>query len=519
MAAETQTYAGLVVDTLRDAGDRPVLVGEDRSWSGQDALAQVWRLAAALRDCTGESQPTVSILSYNRPQSWLAQVATMASGGRFCWLHPRASVADHLAVLDDSAPKLLLIDASFAASVALPLAERFRAAGGLVACLGGAGPGPDLLVLADAQAKCSETLSCRPDDIGLLCYTGGTTGGPKAVARTHRQWATVARMIAADFEIGQGCRFLAASPLSHVGGTMVLPVLIGGGCVRMLSAPGAEAIAQALLDWQAHATLVVPTALDALVSIVRDRALSLPALRRVYFGGAASTPARLRTAHEVLGPVLFQVYGQAEGFPICVLPPSALDPSLESRWRCCGRPAGDTDIRIGTAEGGDGVPGEVGELLARGPQVMTGYWRLEEASRHALKDGWLHTGDLARLHEDGFVELVGRVRDMIITGGFNVYARDVESALEAHPAVEAAAVFGTPDARWGEAVTACVVLRTGCLATESQLREWVRQRKGDYQAPKSIDFVPVLPLTSVGKIDKRSLIAHASPTRSKGDGV
>jgi fatty-acyl-CoA synthase len=150
---------------------------------------------------------------------------------------------------------------------------------------------------------------------------------------------------------------------------------------------------------------------------------------------------------------------------------------------------------------------------------MTGYWRLEEASRHALKDGWLHTGDLARLHEDGFVELVGRVRDMIITGGFNVYARDVESALEAHPAVEAAAVFGTPDARWGEAVTACVVLRTGCLATESQLREWVRQRKGDYQAPKSIDFVPVLPLTSVGKIDKRSLIAHASPTRSKGDGV
>lgn len=507
-----ETYAGLVVQALRGAADRVVLVGEDGTWSGQAACAWLWRLRGALRQCASEHKPAVAILSHNRPDAWLAQVATMAAGGCITWLHPRGSVADHLAVLNGSAPRLLLLDPSFSPAVTEPLAERFRATGGVVASLGASGLGPDVHALAGAQPECEKELQCLPDEVGLLAYTGGTTGGPKAVARTHGQWAAMARIIADHCELGEGSRFLAASPLSHVGGTMVLPVLLKGGCVRMLAAPSAESIREALDSWAATSTLLVPTALDALVSHVRDSGLRLPALRRVYYGGAPIAPARLRRASEVLGPVLFQVYGQAEGFPICVLPPSALDPSIEHRWRSCGRPVGSTEIRIATTDGAEAAPGTVGELLARGPQVMTGYWKREDASRQALQGGWLHTGDLARLHDDGFVELVGRTRDMIISGGFNVYARDVETTLEAHPAIEAAAVFGMADPKWGEAVTACVVLRPGCVATEAELMDWVRRQRGAYQAPKRIGFAAVLPLTSVGKVDKRALAARASHT-------
>lgn len=506
--AAAPTYAGLVVAALRAAGERVVLIGEQDSWSGRAALAQIWRLGAVLRERTGEPAPAVAILSHNRPLAWLVQVATMALGGRVTWLHPRGSVADHLAVLDGSSPRVLLLDASFDTSVTGPLAQQGRSTGAVVTHLGGEGPGLDLQALAEALPDQAGQVLCKPDEVGLLAYTGGTTGGPKGVARTHGQWATMARMIAEHCELDEGCRFLAASPISHVGGTMVLPVLLKGGCVRMLTSPRVETIARVLGAWEANATLLVPTALQALVSVVEEQALRLPALRRVYYGGAPIGPDRLRRASEVLGPVLFQVYGQAEGFPICVLPPSALSPSLEHRWRSCGRPVGGTEVRIAAPDGTDVTPGAVGELLARGPQVMTGYWRREEASQQALREGWLHTGDLARLNEDGFVELVGRTRDMIITGGFNVYARDVETALEAHPAVEAAAVFGTPDAKWGEAVAACVVLRRGCEVSPAELVAWVRERKGDYQAPKRIGFAASLPLTPVGKVDKRALSAR-----------
>lgn len=496
----TSGYADLAISSLRLAADRTVLLEGAHALTGAEAVRRIAYWQDLIKACSaGLERITLAMLARNSSDAWLVQIAAMALGGTVVWLHPRGSLQDHDLIVSDAQPNVLALGTGGAVADNLRSNDAWQGR---------------VIDLAQGEhdrsgAACgSPVVLARPDDVALLSYTGGTTGRPKAVVRTQADWAVVARAVVVDFDFPENVRFLAAGPISHVTGTKVLPALMTGGDVLMLSDGSAEDIADAIEAFEVGATLLVPTALADLVAEIERRPRRTTSLKRLFYGGAASTPSVLRRAARVLGPVLHQVYGQAEGYPLCSLAPLEHDVGEPDRWRSCGRPVASVDVRLVDAAGNPVAAGEVGEIVARGRQVMQGYKDLPEASRATVQDSWLHTGDLAREQPDGCLEIVGRLRDMVVTGGFNVYCRDVEIALETHPSVRAAAVYGVVDARWGEAVTASVVLHDGRAEAAEALIDWVKRRKGSFQAPKRLEIVGALPTTAVGKIDKKALAAR-----------
>ncbi len=494
-----ETFAGLALKTLLKGGDRPALVSDERTLSGLDAVSRVARMQRVLG---GSRPPRLALLSRNKPDAWLLQIAAMALGGIVVWLHPRASLSDSVFVIADSKADALAIDADVDLELVEALAHGFH---GPVFRLSKHGPGTHLADVLEGMASAEVVDRSEPDDLALLNYTGGTTGKPKAVVRTQADWALIAKRIVEDYEIECRSRYLVAGPISHVSGTKILPTLMCGGTAFALADAPPPAVASAIERWRITSTLLVPTALSTLAEEQAARPRDLSSLTKLFYGGASIATDQLRRAVEVFGPVLYQVYGQTECYPLCRLKPADLDPDLPHRWRSCGAPVPSIKVRLVDASGDDVAQGRVGELIASGEQVMHGYWNRPAETAAAMQGHWLHTGDLAFAHSDGFIEIVGRTKDMIISGGFNIYAREVEVALEAHPAVAVAAVYGLPDAKWGEAVTASVVLRSENFATADELTAWVRQLKGSFQAPKRLEFIESMPMTSVGKIDKKAL--------------
>jgi fatty-acyl-CoA synthase len=220
------------------------------------------------------------------------------------------------------------------------------------------------------------------------------------------------------------------------------------------------------------------------------------------------SPTRLKEAIERLGPIFFQYYGQAEcPMTITVLRKEEHDTSRMDRLATCGRPVPWLRVALLDDEGNEVARGEPGEICVQGPLVMKGYWNKPEQTEEALAGGWLHTGDVARADDEGYLTIVDRKKDMIVSGGFNVFPREVEDVLSSHPAVSAVAVIGVPDDKWGEAVKAVVVLRPGAEVSPDDLAALVKERKGAIHAPKSVDFVDAIPLSPLGKPDKRALRA------------
>jgi acyl-CoA synthetase (AMP-forming)/AMP-acid ligase II len=231
-------------------------------------------------------------------------------------------------------------------------------------------------------------------------------------------------------------------------------------------------------------------------------------LRTFVYAGSPMSPARLEEALERIGPVFLQFYGQTESTGLgTVLWRRDHDPAVPGRLTSCGKPVATIRVQLQDGDGAQVAGGDVGEICLQGPSVMDGYWRRPELTAETLRDGWLHTGDMATRDDDGFLTIVDRKKDMVVSGGFNVFPREIEDVLSAHPAVAAAAVIGVPDDRWGEAVKAIVALRPGADVSADELIAVVREHKGAVYAPKSLDFVDTIPLTPVGKADKRALRA------------
>ncbi|GAC1314858.1 MAG: hypothetical protein NVSMB16_11610 [Acidimicrobiales bacterium] len=255
--------------------------------------------------------------------------------------------------------------------------------------------------------------------------------------------------------------------------------------------------------------MLVPSMIYALLDHPRFADADLSSLQTVYYGASAISPARLREAITKIGPVFFQFYGQSEApMTLCVLRKEEHDVNDLARLATCGRPVPWAQVTLLDGDGREVAKGEPGELCTRGPLVMRGYWNKPEETEAAIRDGWLHTGDVAREDEHGFLTIVDRTKDMIVSGGFNIYPREVEDVLSTHPSVAAAAVVGVPDDKWGEAVKAVVVVRAGETIDEAELIELVKVHKGSHYAPKSIDVVDAIPVSPLGKPDKKALRAR-----------
>ncbi len=367
--------------------------------------------------------------------------------------------------------------------------------------------------LLERHAPENRTVEVDPEEIAGIYFTGGTTGRPKGVMLSHRSWFYTYFMEMLDFGIAPRETFVFATPMTHAGGCLILPVLLRQGRCIVLDHFDPDLLLGTIERERATATLLVPTMIYLLLDHPRRDCYDRSSLRNVLYGASAIAPERLRQALQVFGPVFTQFFGQTEApMALTALPREdhvVADPACEAAvLSSAGRPTYAAEIRLVDDDGRDVPPGEAGEVIARAPNMMSGYLDNPQATAAAIRDGWLHTGDIARLDAEGLMTVVDRKKDMIVSGGFNVFPREIEDVLYAHPAVRQAAVIGVPHEKWGEEVKALVVLHAGALAGAEELIEFVRARKGSLVAPKSIDFVDAIPLTNLGKVDKKAIRAR-----------
>jgi fatty-acyl-CoA synthase len=481
------------------------------SWPGgsityRGALDMIGRLQGVLVAQGHAPGTRVALLTANRTDSWCASVAAQISRLAVTSLHPLGSLDDQIDQIEDSGAEILVIDPDTFRQRGGELATRAR---GLskVFTLGRADYGTDLLAAAEAAGSATPRDLAGPDDVAALNYTGGTTGKSKGALRYHRQLAGFAAAVLADFELPDTPSYLTVAPISHVAGTKVLPTLMRGGTVHMLKGFDPDAIFKTIERERINFTLLVPTMIYMLLDHPSLPKTDMSSLELLLYGASPMSPSRLVEGIERIGPVFSQLYGQTECYPVSVLRKADHDPKHPELFLSCGFPVAACDVRILDDNDREVATGEAGEICVRAPHVMAEYWKRPEQTAETLKNGWLHTGDVARADERGYMFILDRKKDMIVTGGFNVFPREVEDVLSTHADVAMVAVVGIPDEKWGEAVTAVVVARPGTQPSAEALIDLVKQRKGSAHAPKHVKFVAELPMTGVGKVDKRVLKA------------
>jgi fatty-acyl-CoA synthase len=508
----------LLVGALKRHRNKPLLYLGDTTLTGGQLADRITQYIQAFEALGAGTGATVGLLSLNRPEVLMIVGAGQTQGYRRIALHPLGSLDDHAYVLADAEVTSLIIDPNpMFTERALGLLERVDSLKQILTI----GPVPealaDVAVDLDAQAAKYEprplvAAELPPDQIVGLTYTGGTTGKPKGVAMTVQTTSTMTGIQLSEWEWPENPRFLMITPLSHAGAAFFMPTVVKGGEMIVLSKFDPAEVLRVIEEQKVTATMVVPSMLYALLDHPDSRTRDLSSLDTVYYGASAINPVRLKEAIDRFGPIFAQYYGQSEA-PM-VITYLAKGEHDERRLTSCGRPTLFARTAL-LGEDGKPVPqGEVGEICVSGPLLSGGYWNLPEHTSKTFKDGWMHTGDLAREDEDGFWFIVDRVKDMIVTGGFNVYPREVEDVVAEHQAVAQVCVVGAPDEKWGEAVTAVVVLREDAprdeesiAAMTTEIQSTVKERKGSVQSPKQVVIVESLPLTGLGKPDKKAVRA------------
>jgi fatty-acyl-CoA synthase len=498
----------LLVAALARHADKPAVYLGDEVLTASQVAAEISRYVQAYASLGISAHHPIAMLSKNRPEVLFAMGANMLTPCRSTSLHPMGSVDDQAYVLDDAGVETLVFDPSAFDERAAELRERVPGVKTLLS-LGPSTDGTDLIALAksfDPQPLVAPIVD--PEEVTGLTYTGGTTGQSKGVMQTYRSGATLTQIQLSEWEWPQDTRFLIATPLSHAGAAFFVPTLLRGGCIVVL--PGFEptAVLEAIQKYRITATMLVPTMLYILMDHPKLDDYDLSSLETIYYGAAAMSPTRLKEAIERFGSIFFQFFGQSEcGMTIAVLKKGEHDTEDLARLATCGRAVPWLKVALLDDDMNEVPSGEPGEICVRGPLVMKGYWNKAEQTDEALRGGWLHTGDVARQDERGFLTIVDRKKDMIVSGGFNVFPREVEDVIATHPAVAQVAVIGVPDDKWGEAVKAVVVLRADQSVSADELAALVKDRKGAIHAPKTVDFVDAIPLSALGKPDKKALRA------------
>ncbi len=502
----------LLIDMLRVHADREVLFLPDGSaQTGREIAEETSRYCQAFKALGLDRNSRIALLSGNRAEVIHITHATLIETMLISSLHPMGAVEDFVYVVEDANIDTIIFDPKYDALIAevkerCPHLER-------VWSLGPSDAGRDLLpIVAEQQPAPLVAPPLTGEEVYRLTYSGGTTGKPKGIEGSYRCFLSMTQIMMAEWEWPEDMRQLLVSPLSHTGAALFLPTLMSGGSFYVI--PGFEPVAvmEAIQKHKINCLLMVPTMIYALMDHPRFSEFDLSSLETVIYGASAMSVPRLQEAIEKFGPVFFQFYGQVEcPMTITIMRRSEHLVDDPERLASCGRPVPWVDVALLDHKGEQVGEGEAGEVCVRGPLVMPGYYNKPELTEEAFKHGWLHTGDIAVQGPDGFLRIVDRAKDMVITGGFNVYPREVEDVIIAHPAVASVAVFGVPDEKWGEMVTAAVVLKPGMEATCEELVKSVRAAKGRHQAPKAVHFMDAIPLTNLGKLDKKKLRAQFSP--------
>lgn len=505
-AARAATYSDLIVEAFQRFPDREAFVLGERRMTYAEGADSMSRIQQLLEDRGITHGSGVGALSVNIPEVWLTQAASYLIGARYTGLHPLGSVDDHVWVCDDAELEVLIVHPMFAEVGAL-VAERAKTVKHLL-IFGESASGNNLFELIEGyEPKPLEPGPATEEDVAWLQYTGGTTGTPKGVMVPHRALVELCRAVLSSWQVPVEPRYLVAPPITHAGVLPLFATLARGGTVVLLQSFEPKSFVRAIEEEKVTWTFMVPTMIYALLDHTTPADADLSSLETLVYGAAPITGGRLTQALDRFGPILVQGYGQTESVGVTSsLLREEHDPiGRPDLLSSCGRPTIGTRVEI-LDESGLPVPdGTPGEICVQSRAVMSGYWKLPELTAEALRGGWLHTGDVGIRDAQGYLHIVDRQKDMVVTGGFNVYPKEVEDVIAKHPDVVAVAVVGVPDEKWGEAVTAFVVLRDGASLNEDALTKMVRDAKGAHQAPKWIHAIDALPVTSVGKINKRAL--------------
>jgi fatty-acyl-CoA synthase len=510
----------LIIDGLNRYDDRPFLLLGEMTVTYAEVRAQASRFAQALQSKGVRKGSRTAVLSANRPEVLYNLCANMLIGSCNTPLHPLGSADDQAYVLGDAQIETLAYDPTVFEARAAELKKRVPGLKNVLA-FGPTQVGEDLNALATTfEPKPLVPPDIGPGDLNTIVYTGGTTGRPKGVRQPYRSAAYMTMIQMAEWEWPKEIRFLIATPLSHAAAAFVVPTLQNGGAFVALQGFTPDLFFDAVERHRITATFLVPVMIYPLLDHPRAKTADLSSLETLFYGAAPMSPARLKQGVEKWGQIFFQCFGQSEApMALTHLKKKDHDPSKPVRLASCGRPSpwvhlallDDANQRVGR--------GQAGEICVRAPLVMEGYNGLPDQTAEVFSGGWLHTGDVGRFDDEGFLYIIDRKKDMIVTGGFNVFPREIEDVLSAHSAVAQVAVIGVPDDRWGEAVKAVVILRPGHEGTEelaAELTAAVKKAKGSVQAPKTVDFVTSIPLSPLGKPDKKSLRKQFWGERERG---
>jgi acyl-CoA synthetase (AMP-forming)/AMP-acid ligase II len=486
-----------LVDT---ATDRTVTFGEL-----QRRMLQVANAMLGL----AEPGDRVAILAENLPEYVECYYGVPAAGMALNFLNYRLHPKEWAWILNNAEARILIVQDKFLDAITAELAELPSLRHVVVIGGNGRNGHPDYEDVVGAASGEEPAIDVDENSTAWLLYTSGTTGFPKGAMLTHRNLTVAALASVIEYEPQPDERNLMAFPLCHVSGYAVPVNHFRGGRIVLTPMFEPELWMKLVDEHQITGTALAPTMLNFILQHPKVDEYDLSSLRGIGYGAAAMPVEVLRAAIRRFGPIVYSGFGMTElGGNVLTFPKAAHERAVdgaEHLLASCGTPMCLAEVKVVDEHGVECPPGVVGEIIVRGEQVLKGYFNNEAGTKEAFAGGWFHTGDMARRDEEGFFYIVDRMKDMILTGGENVYSREVEEVLYTHPAVSEAAVIGLPDPTWGENVTAVIVLRPGAEATEAEIIGTVRDRLAGYKKPKKVIFVDELPKTVSGKIVKREL--------------
>jgi acyl-CoA synthetase (AMP-forming)/AMP-acid ligase II len=489
--------------------DNLAFVEPGSEYTYAEAAVETHRIASAINGHGYLKGSRIGILAPNSNIAFLALLGLMRAESVWLPINPRNTVEANVDLLDRFEGELLFYHSCYEQE-AQAINARVPGIKELVLLDGSDGAGTPLNDWIEGYQGTFASGPEDPDDLLALFPTGGTTGKPKSVMMTHKAIETMFANFWAAFSYHDNTRHLVVAPMTHSAGIMGMAHFARGGTNYMMDAVDPEGILQAIAKYGITHFFIPPTVMYMMLALPNVRDYDCSSLQHMLVAAAPTSLEKLKEAIDVFGPVLTECFGQAEA-PAAITvkaPADYLDGDgniIESRLASVGRPAAFNQVAILDDDGNEVPRGERGEICVKSDLVTPGYYNNPEATAEVREFGWHHTGDIGIQDDEGFIRIVDRKKDMIITGGFNVFPNEIEQVLMAHPAVQDCSVIGIPDEKWGEAVKAIIQLKVGGQCSEEELVELCKDKLGSVKAPKSIDFMAQLPRSPAGKVLKNEL--------------
>lgn len=502
--------AKIIREAANQYADRTAVIFENQYLSFQETYENSKKLANTLLNLGLNKGDKVAFLLSNSLQSVEIDFALLMTGLVRVPLNTRLSVEEHQHMINETGAKALLFTSEFNEQV---VKIKMHTPEVLLYCqMNGTISTPQIIDIQEKLITASPKepgIELEPSDLATIQYTSGTTGVLKAAVHTQETWKAICMNITKAINIQKDDIMLHAAPLTHASGTLVLPHWISGAANAIVSSFEPEDFLKSIEQYKVTTLNLVPTMITMLLLNPNVERYSLQSIKQIIYGASPMPKEILQKGLKLWGPIFVQYYGQTEAPLILTLLSKedhiTDDGEPSNLLLSCGKPVKTADVKIVDPEHNHLPVHQIGEIIVKSSQNMIGYYNEPDLTEATIIDGWIHTRDMGYIDKNGYLFLVDRKSDMIITGGFNVYPKELEDVLYEHDAIAEAAIIGVPDPKWGEAIKAFIVLKENVQVTEEDIIEFCKTRLASYKKPKSVEFIKELPKSAVGKIVRRIL--------------